>query len=412
MKKKKCVITGMGLVSCFGSDKQVFYQNLLEGNSGVTLVDVDAPGLKNLFGAPVTGFNPEDYLDRKRARRSDPAILFAIGAAKEAVKDAALDIEGIDLDRAGVLIGTGIGGMHAACNNLTTAALKDYSRVSPFFIPHLIPNMPGAMVSIELGFKGPVYSISTACATSNYSLLAAKRHIEYGDCDVMLSGGVEAAMNAAAYGGFTALHALSRSYKNPQKASRPFDKNRDGFVMGEGAAVFVLESEEHALKRGAKIYATLSGGAINSDAYHMTNPRKDGSEVAKCIDSALKNASLTPDQIDNVNVHATSTPAGDLCELRALQCIFGKNNILPKINCTKSMVGHGLGASGGLELAAIVMAMETGKLHPTINLDDPEEEALAFDLLTEGSISHQVEHAISNSFGFGGHNSVIVISKY
>jgi 3-oxoacyl-[acyl-carrier-protein] synthase II len=302
--------------------------------------------------------------------------------------------------------------MHAACNNLTIAAKKDFSRVSPFFIPHLIPNMAGAMAGIELGFKGPNYSISTACATSNYSLLAAKRHIEYGECDVMVTGGVEAAMNAAAYGGFSALRALSRSYENPSTASRPFDKNRDGFVMGEGAAVFVLESEEHALARGAKIYGTLSGGAINSDAYHMTNPKEDGSEVARCIKMALKDAELGLEDIDYINAHATSTPAGDLCEMRAIQAVFGNNKRLPKINSTKSMIGHGLGASGGLELAAILMAIASKKLHPTINVVDVEEEVGAFDILKDGSIDYEVKHAISNSFGFGGHNSVIVVSKY
>lgn len=412
MKKKKCVITGIGLVSCFGSKKETFYQNLLDGKSGVDLVDVDAPGLKNLFGAAVTGFNPEDYLDKKRARRSDPVILFGIAGAVEAVKDSKLNLDVLDKYRAGVIIGSGIGGMHAACNNLTIAALKDYSRVSPFFIPHLIPNMSGAMAGIELGFKGPNYSISTACATSNYSLLAAKRYIESGECDVMLSGGVEASMNAAAYGGFSALRALSRHHQNPQKASRPFDKNRDGFVMGEGAAVFVLESEEHALARGAKIYGSLSGGAINSDAYHMTNPKEDGSEVARCIKMALKDAELGLEDIDYINAHATSTPAGDLCEMRAIESVFGKNKRLPKINSTKSMIGHGLGASGGLELVAILMAMATGKLHPTINVEEAEEEVGAFDILKEGSIEYEVKHAISNSFGFGGHNSVIVVSKY
>lgn len=412
MKKKKCVITGIGLVSCFGSDKNVFYQKLLDGESGVELLDLKVSGLKNLFGAPVRDFNAEDYLDKKRARRVDPAIAFAMGGAAHAIADSGLDLSTVNKDQAGVLIGTGIGGMGAACRNLKVAHDKDFSRVSPFFIPYLITNMPGALVGIEYGFTGPNYSVSTACATSNFSLVSAKRHIENGDADVMLAGGVEASMNEAAYGGFSALHALSRSFENPQEASRPFDKSRDGFVMGEGAAVFVLESEEHALKRGAKIYAELSGGAINSDAYHMTNPKEDGSQVAKCTLAALKEAGLTPDDINYVNAHATSTPTGDLCEVRALQSVFGKNKVLPKVNATKSMIGHGLGAAGGLELASILMAMETGKLHPTINVKDREEALGDFDIVENKCIDHEVKHAVSNSFGFGGHNSVLAISKY
>lgn len=227
----------------------------------------------------------------------------------------------------------------------------------------------------------------------------------------MISGGVEASMNEAAFGGFSALFALSRSYDNPQQASKPFDKNRNGFVMGEGAGVFILESEEHALKRGAKIYAYLSGGAINSDAYHMTKPLESGQEVARCIKMALKDAGITPEDVNYINAHATSTPIGDLCEINAINLVFGKNKTRPKINDTKSMIGHALGASGGLELVAVLMAMETGMLHPTINVTDPEDDLDGYDILNDGSKEVEVKHAISNSFGFGGHNSVLVLSK-
>ncbi len=412
MKKKKCVITGMGLVSCFGSDNNLYYKKLLAGVSGVKPFELEVSGLQNLFGAPVSGFDAEDYLDKKRARRADPVMAFSMGAAKLALEDSGLNLSAIDKNRAGVIIGSGIGGMTTASMNLMTAYNKNFSRVSPFFIPHLLTNMPGAIVGIEFGITGPNYSISTACATANYSLLAAKRHIENGECDVMFAGGAEAAMNEVAFAGFSALHALSKLYTNPTTASRPFCKTRDGFVMGEGAAVFILESEEHALKRGAKIYAEFSGGALNSDAHHMTNPKEDGSGVAECIQLALKDAGLNPEDINYINAHATSTPSGDVCELKAIKSVFGNNLNIPKINSTKSMIGHALGACGGLELAAILMAMQTGKLHPTMNITQREEEAEGFDLVDNGEIDHKVKHAISNSFGFGGHNSVIVISEY
>jgi len=412
MEKKRCVITGIGIVSCFGTDKDLYYKKLLEGISGVQHFELEVLGLKDLFGAPVTGFSPETFLDKKEARRFDPVMAFSMGAAKLALEDAKMDLDSIDKSRAGAIISSGIGGMTTASKNLMTAYEKNYSRVSPFFIPHLITNMAGAVVGIQFGLTGPNYSISTACATANYSLLAAKGYIERGECDVMFAGGAEAAMNEVAFAGFSALHALSRAHHDVTKASRPFCKQRDGFVMGEGAAVFILESEEHALKRGAHIYAEFSGGAINSDAYHMTSPLEDGRGVAKCIELALKNASLLPEDIDYINAHATSTPAGDLCELKAIAKIFDKNSVLPKINSTKSMIGHALGACGGLELAAVLMAMKTKRLHATMNISEREEEAKEFDLLENGPIDHKVQHAISNSFGFGGHNSVIVVSAY
>lgn len=412
MKKRKCVITGIGIVSCFGSDKDNFYQNLLEGNSGVDFIDLEVPGIENIFGAKVRDFSAEEFLDKKNARRVDPAIAYAMGGSALAIKDGNLDVNAISPTKAGVLIGTGIGGMQTTYKNLATALSKNFSKVSPFFIPHMLTNMPGAMVGIKYGFKGPNYSISTACATANYSLCSAKKYIEQGDCDVMLSGGVEASINIPSFGGFAALHALSKNKHAPQQASKPFDKHRDGFVMGEGAGVFLLESEEHAIKRGAKIYATLSGGAVNSDAYHMTNPISDGSQVANCIEMALKNANISSDKIDYINAHATSTPTGDLCEIRAIDKVFGKNKSFPYINSTKSMLGHALGAAGGLELAAVLMAMKTKKLHPTINVTEKEEELEKFNILDKGSVECDISHAISNSFGFGGHNSVLVVSAY
>lgn len=412
MEKKICAITGIGLISCFGPDKEKFYSNLLEGQSGVTQLDLDITGFDYLIGASVKDYALLDYLDRKRANNIDPSIGYSIAGSYNAIADSGIDISKINKLKAGVLVGTGIGGMHTACKNFRKAHQRNFAKVSPFFIPHMITNMGGALVAREFGFQGVNYSISTACATSNYSLINAKKHIEFGECDIILAGGVEASMNEASYGGFSALRALSKSREKPATVSKPFDVSRDGFVMGEGAGVFILEELEHALNRGGHIYGILSGGAYTCDAYHMTNPLPDGEQVARCITMALKDAKLRPEDIDYINAHATSTPAGDISEIRGIKKVFSGSNNLPKINSTKSMIGHALGASGGLELAAVLMGMEKQKLHPTINVEKEDEEVKGFDIITKGACDHKVNHAISNSIGFGGHNSSLVISKY
>jgi 3-oxoacyl-[acyl-carrier-protein] synthase II len=413
MTKKRVVITGMGLVSCFGQDIETFYQNLLAGKSGVKeITSFSVADLPTRFGAPVEGFNAEAYLEKKQARRVDPCIAYAMGAGKQAILHAKLDLDKIDKHRAGVLLGSGMGGMRVFVDGVETMVEKGSKWVTPFFVPYILTNMPGALLGIEFGFQGPNYSISTACATSNYSIYSAAEHIRKGDADIMLTGGVEASMNEMCYAGFSSLRALSRNNENVEGASRPWDKNRDGFVMGEGCAIFVLESLEHALARGATILAEYKGGSVTCDAHHMTEPRPDGRDVARCIELALKDAGLEPKDIDYINAHATSTPVGDLCEVRAIKTVFKDTLPRLRVNATKSIIGHALGGAGALELVATIQAIQTGKIHPTINVQEPEEELSGIDIVKDKAQDFVVNHAISNSFGFGGHNSVIAISRY
>jgi 3-oxoacyl-[acyl-carrier-protein] synthase II len=415
--KKRVVITGMGVVSCYGTDVKKFYQKLLDGESGIDLISsFETEKFPTKFAASVKDFNPEDFIDKKLARRADPCINFAIAAGKMAVADAKLNMDQIDKTRVGVLVGSGMGGMQRFYEGCTTIELAERGieekKLTPFFIPFVITNMAGALLAIEFGFKGPNYSISTACATSNYSVFSAINHIRDGHADVILAGGTEAGVNVMGLAGFSSLKALSRNNENYQKASRPWDKNRDGFVLGEGCGVVVLESLEHALKRGATILAEIKGAAITCDAHHMTEPTPDGSDVAECIEMALVDAGVKADQVDYVNAHATATPVGDLCEIRALKKVFGSHLEKMRVNATKSMIGHALGSAGALELIATVMAIQTGKLHPTMNLTDPEEELAGINVVPDIAEDFSVNVAISNSFGFGGHNSVVVVSKY
>lgn len=411
--KKRVVITGVGLVSCFGKDPKKFYDSLLAGESGVKeITSFDTTGYPTRFAASVADFNPEEFLEKKLARRSGASIAYAISAGKMAVSDAKLDLNTLNLDRCGVLVGTGIGGMDVFTGQVEQLMKNGCGRVSPFFIPYTITNMAGALLAIDIGFKGPNYSISTACATSNYCIKAAADHILAGDADLILAGGVEASICPVSVAGFSSLRALSRNNEDMKGASKPWDKKRDGFVLGEGCAVFVLESLEHALKRGAHILAEYRGGAINCDAHHMTEPNPDGSGVAKCIELALASSGVKPEEIDYINAHATATPVGDLCEIRAVKKVFGPHLSRIKMNSTKSLIGHALGAAGALELLVAIKAIETGMVHPTINLDDPEEELEGIDTVRGQAQKHNVRVAISNSFGFGGHNSAVVVSKY
>lgn len=413
MEKRRVVITGMGLVSCYGTDVEEFHQNLLLGRSGISPVTTfDCSEFPTKFGASVKGFNPELFLEKKQARRVDPFIAYAMAAGKLAIQNANLDVASVEKTRAGVIVGSGMGGMQIYTDGVEAVFEKGIKRVTPFFIPYVITNMASALLAIDVGFQGPNYSISTACATSNYSIHAAAEHIRRGEADLMVTGGVEAAMNKMSFAGFSALKALSRRNDEIERASRPWDKGRDGFVIGEGAGVLVLESLEHALKRGATILAEYKGGAITCDAHHMTEPTPDGSGVARCIQLALQDSGLTREDIDYVNAHATSTPVGDLCEIRALKTVFGDRLAKMSVTATKSLIGHALGAAGALELIATVMALRTGEIHPTINLEDPEEELAGVHVVTGKAEKSNPKVAVSNSFGFGGHNSAIIVSKY
>lgn len=416
MGKKRIVVTGMGIVSCFGTDIDHFYQSLLEGKSGVKpITSFPCENYPTRFAGTVDDFEVGEYLDKKKARRVDPFIRYTIVAGKKALEYADLKGEklaALDKTRCGILIGSGMGGLSVFYEGNTTLFTKGYNRISPFFVPYIITNMGGALLSIELGFTGPNYSISTACATSNYCIVSAANHIRSGEADLMICGGTEAPINPIGVAGFIAIKALSERNDSCETASRPWDKGREGFVMGEGSGVLVLESLEHALKRGAPIFAEYLGGALTADAYHMTDPREDGQGVAGCIKGALQDAGIDKKEVNYINAHATSTIVGDLCELRGIRSVFGDQIKEIKINATKSMTGHCLGAAGGIEAIAAIKAINTSKIHPTINLENPEEELKGFDVVPHKAQNWKVNVAMSNSFGFGGHNSTILFAPY
>lgn len=413
MAKKRVVITGMGIVSCFGNDVEVFYQNLLAGKSGVRSIEsFDCSEYPTRFAGEIQGFEVGDYMDKKQARRADPFIRYTMVAGKKALESARLDRENIDREKAGILIGSGMGGMTVFYEGAETLFNKGFKRLTPFFVPYIITNMGGALLAIDTGFQGPNFSISTACATSNFCIHEAAGQILSGKADLMLAGGAEAPINPIGVAGFVAIGALSTRNDSPEKASRPWDKDRDGFVMGEGAGVLVLESLEHALKRKAPILAEYLGGSINCDAYHMTNPREDGALVARCIEEALEAAEISKEDVNYVNAHATSTIVGDFCEIEAMRKVFGPHMPKIKVNATKSMVGHCLGAAGGIEAVATVQAIRKGKIHPTINLDNPDPALEGIDVVRNGAENFEIKAALSNSFGFGGHNSTLVFAPY
>lgn len=415
MKKKRVVITGMGIVSCFGTDVDVFYNKLLAGKSGVAPIhEFPCQDFPTRFAGSVSDFEVGEYLDKKQARRVDPFIRYSVVAGKKALEKGGLGgeaLQKLDKTRCGVLIGSGMGGMTVFFEGTETYLTKGFRRMTPFFVPYIITNMGGALLAIDIGFMGPNYSISTACATSNFCIHSAAEHIRRGETDLMLCGGTEAPINPIGVSGFVAIKALSERNDSPQTASRPWDKKRDGFVMGEGAGVLLLESLEHALERSAPIFAEYLGGAINCDAHHMTDPRADGSGVSLCIENAIKDAGIEKEQINYINAHATSTIVGDLCEIRAIKQVFGPHASRIKMNATKSMTGHCLGAAGGIEAIATIKALE-GTLHPTINLDEPEEELQGIDIVANAAQPHNITAAMSNSFGFGGHNSVLILGPY
>ncbi|KAJ0049087.1 hypothetical protein Pint_14900 [Pistacia integerrima] len=407
--KKRVVITGMGVVSVFGSDIDTFYNKLLEGESGISLIDrFDASNFTVRFGGQIRDFSSTGYIDGKNDRRLDDVWRYCIVAGRRALDDASLGpqvLETMDRTRIGVLVGSGMGGLTAFSNGVENLIQKGFKKISPFFIPYSITNMGSALLAIDTGLMGPNYSISTACATANYCFYAAANHIRRGEADIMVAGGTEAAIVPTGVGGFIACRALSQRNEDPAKASRPWDKNRDGFVMGEGSGVLIMESLDHAMKRGANIIAEYLGGAITCDAHHMTDPRSDGFGVSSCIAKSLEDAG-----VNYVNAHATSTLAGDLAEVNAIKKVFNDTSEI-KMNGTKSMIGHGLGAAGGLEAVATIKAITTGWLHPTINQDNLEPQ-VTIDTVPNVKKKHEVNVAISNSFGFGGHNSVVVFAPF
>lgn len=413
MSRRRVVVTGLGVASCFGSDIDTFYSRLLKGDSGVnTLTDLGSSEFTTKFGAPVQDFDPTGYVDKKQARRADKFLLYGLVAGKQAMERAGLLVDGevnqqLDKERCGIIVGSGMGGMEMFREGVETFLSRGPRKLSPFFVPYIITNMAGGMLAIDLGFMGPNYSISTACATGNHCIISAANHIRLGDADVMLAGGTEASLCPIGLAGFCACKALSTRNDEPQRASRPWDRGRDGFVLGEGGGVLVLEEYEHAKKRGAPILAEYLGGGVSCDAYHMTNPREDGGGIISSLKLGLRNAEVDPSRVNYYNAHATSTPLGDMAEIDALKKVIPDPSKVV-INGTKSMIGHLLGGAGGVEAVATVMAISTGKIHPTINLEDPEPGLAPLIVPTE-AMDLNVDIAVSNSFGFGGHNSTIVM---
>jgi 3-oxoacyl-[acyl-carrier-protein] synthase II len=415
MSKKRVVVTGMGIVSCFGNDVDFFYDQLIQGKSGVSMITKFPCDFPTRFAASVPDFDPGEYVDKKQDRRIDPFIRYSIVAGKKALESAGLTLDAVqscDKTKCGVIIGSGMGGMSTFYEGTRILDHKGYKRLSPFFVPYIITNMGGALLAIDYGFMGPNYSISTACATANYSIVAAANHIRRGEADVMVCGGSEAGVSPIGLAGFVANGALSERNDDPQGASRPWDQHRDGFVLGEGAGVLVLESLEHALERNAPILAEYLGGGFSCDAFHMTALKEDGSGIALCLKNALHDAGVLPEQIDYINAHATSTPKGDLVEVKAIRDMWGSHTKNLMMNATKSMTGHCLGAAGGIEAIATIKALQTGIIHPTINVHNPDPLLGDINIVAGVAQKKEITTALSNSFGFGGHNSAIILCKY
>ena len=427
--KKRVVITGLGVVTAHGNDVDDFYAKLLAGESAISPITEWTPHTDQgtVIAGEIKGFDPEEFMTKKMARRVDPFIAYQIVAAKKALQSAGIPFaKGEEMDamvdktRAGCLIGSAMGGLHSF-TTATENCVKEFNgenpswighkKMNPFCIPFAITNMGSALTAMDLGFMGPNYSISSACASGNFCILNSVDHIRNGEADLMLAGASDAAVLPSGMGGFSAVKALSKRNDDPTAASRPWDKGRDGFVMGEGAGVLVLESLEHALGRGATPIAEVLGGSYSCDAHHMTEPHPDGAGVALAITRALKDSGVDAKDVNYVNAHATSTPAGDMAELRVLQDMFGKNDVF-KINSTKGMIGHLLGAASAVEAVACIKAIQLGEVHPNINLEDPEDDVELGLLVGDTSEKLAVDVALSNSFGFGGHNSAVLFGKY
>ncbi len=411
--RRRVVVTGMGVITPLGNTVQDFWQALLQGRSGAgPITRFDASNYDTKFACEVKEFDPLKYMDRKLAQRADLFTLFGLAACQDAIKDSALNLEKENREKIGVIFGSGIGGMwtyHKQFMNFVEA--NGPSRISPFFIPMLIPDIAAGRISMIYGLKGPNYATVSACATSSHAIGDACMLIQRGDADVMVTGGGEASVCPMGIGGFNALKALSTRNDAPQKASRPFDKNRDGFVMGEGGGILILEELSHAVKRGAKIHAELAGIGFTGDAHHITDPAPGGEGAVRSMRIAIADAGLTPDDVDHVNTHGTSTPPGDKSETAAIKTVFGERAKKIAINSTKSMTGHLLGAAGVVEAVATIMELQNNKVHPTINYETPDPEC-DLNYIPNVARDWTLNAAMSNTFGFGGHNASLLFRKY
>ncbi|MBD3217895.1 MAG: beta-ketoacyl-ACP synthase II [candidate division Zixibacteria bacterium] len=411
MDLKRCVITGIGPVSPIGTGKDNFWNSLKNGVSGVRKVTrFDISPYSSQVAAEVPDFEVTDYMDKKVARRSDLVQQFSVAATRIALEDAGLDLEKINKETVGVIYGSGVGGIATFENQISVLLNKGPNRVSPFFIPMMIADMTAGLVALTFGLKGPNYATLSACASSSNAIADACQLIRTGDAELMVAGGAEAAVTPASYAGFCAAKAISTRNDEPEKASRPFDEGRDGFVIGEGACSLILESLEHAQKRGAHIYAELIGAGLSCDAYHITAPAPGGEGAARAMQAAIRNAGISPDDVNYINTHGTSTDLGDIAETEAIKTVFGEKAYKIPANSTKSMIGHLLGAAGAMETATVCLSMEDNYLHPTINLENPDEKCDLDYVALEGR-DHEVNCAISNSFGFGGHNVSLALKK-
>ncbi len=410
--RRRVVITGLGAVTPVGNDVPTLWENLVAGRSGIDhITRFDASELPVRIAAEVKGFDPEAIFGRREARRNDPVTLFAMEAARQAMADAALTLTDEEKHRAGAIIGTGIGGVLTLLINYDIINSAGPRRVSPFMIPMMMANAPVAAVSILYGLQGPTMSVASACATGNNAIGEAMHIIRRDDADVMLCGGAEMVMHAVAIAAFSNMGAVSSRNDEPQRASRPFDAERDGFVMGEGGAVLVLESLEFARRRGARIYAELIGYSSTSDASHITAPDEDGAGAARAIALALQDAGLNPEDVDYINAHGTSTPLNDVTETRAIRHVFGEHADKLAISASKSMMGHLMGAAGAAEAIVCAKTLETGWVHPTINYEIPDPQCDLYYVPNEAQ-KLDPRIALSNSFGFGGHNACIILSKW
>lgn len=415
MESKRVVITGLGAITPIGNTVKDFWEGLVNGKNGAgEITRFDSTLFKTHFACEVKDYNPEDYFEKKNVRKYDHFAQFALIAADEAVADSGLTAENCDLDEVGVMMTSGIGGVNHLFNEVMEYSQTDGTpRFGPFLITKMIVNMPGGVISIKYGFRGPNFATVSACASSTHAIIEAFNYIRLGRCQAVVAGGAGAAIGQLGIGGFNAMKALSTRNDDPLTASRPFDLNRDGFVLGEGAGCLVLEEYEHAIARGAKIYAEMVGGGESADAYHITAPHPEGEGGVLSMQRALKDAEITFDVIDHINTHGTSTPMGDLAEVLAIQKVFGEHAYDISINSTKSMTGHLLGGAGAIEAIACVLALKNGIIPPTINHfdDDPNIDS-RLDFTFNKAKKRDIHYALSNSFGFGGQNATLIFKKF
>src|SRR5690554_6073500 len=412
MSTRRVVITGIGAITPIGKTTPDFWNGLISGKSGVRMVEhFDTTNFATKFAAQIEDYDPHDYFDRKEARKLDKVAQFALIAADEAVTDSKLDLDKIDKDQVAVLVGTGIGGMETFYNQSVSFHEHGPRGVSPFFIPMLIPDIISGQISIKYGFRGPNFCAVSACATGSHNIGLAYDIIKNGQSDYAIAGGTEAPITQIGISGFNSMKAMSTRNDSPETASRPFDKNRDGFVLGEGAGIFILEELEAAKARGAKIYGEIVGYGYSADAYHITAPDPDGGGVMLAMTNALKSAGIKPEDVDHINMHGTSTPLGDIAETNSIKKVFGEHAKTMNLNSTKSMIGHTLGAAGAIESIAVVLGMHHGIIPPTINLNDQDPEC-DLNYTANVAVKRDLHYALNNAFGFGGHNSSLVFKKY